>query len=558
MSLKAQPVPPVPPETVRVARAAFPKGTLYLKLREELGTLVQDEDFVTLFAKEGPPALPPWRLALVTLLQFRENLSDRQAAEAVRARIDWKYLLSLELTDAGFDFSVLSDFRARLIAGGAEELLFEKLLRWSQTAGLVKARGKQRTDSTHVVAAIRALNRIELVGETLRAALNELAVLAPDWVRTIARPEWYERYQRRSEEGRLPKGKEAREAYAQTVGEDGVQLLEALDAAETPLALRELEIIQTVRTVWQQHYEWTTGHSAGPGASARPSVRWKELKELPRAAEQLESPYDRDARYCTKRSTQWVGYKVHYTETCDLDQVYLITQVQTTPATLHDIHCTAPIQHALQQRDLLPQEHIVDAAYIDAEVLVSSRQDHGITLVGPPRPNSSWHTKIEGGYNREQFRVEWEQRQVRCPQGKVSSTWTERGTSTQTSSISVHFRSQDCTPCPTRSLCTRSPQEPRHLNLLPRPQFEALQAARTQHRSAAGQQLYKRRAGIEGTLSHGVQGFGLRRSRYRGLKKTHFQHVMTAVAMNVGRIVAWFDHIPRAKTRTSRFAALAA
>ena len=449
MSLKAQPVPPVPSETVRVARAAFPKGTLYLKLREELGTLVQDADFVALFAKEGPPALPPWRLALVTLLQFRENLSDRQAAEAVRARIDWKYLLSLELTDAGFDFSVLSDFRARLIAGGAEELLFEKLLHWSQTAGLVKTRGKQRTDATHVVAAIRALNRIELVGETLRAALNELAVLAPDWVRTIALPEWYERYQRRSEEGRLPKGKEAREAYAQTVGEDGMQLLEALDAAETPLALRELEIIQTLRTVWQQHYEQTTGHSTGPGTSARPSVRWKELKELPRAAEQLESPYDRDARYCTKRSTQWVGYKVHYTETCDLDQVYLITQVQTTPATLPDMHCTAPIQHTLQQRDLLPQEHIVDAAYSDAAVLVSSRQDHGITLVGPPRPNSSWHTKIEGGYNREQFTVEWEQRQVRCPQGKVSSSWTERGMSTPTPSISVHFRMQDCTPCPT-------------------------------------------------------------------------------------------------------------
>jgi transposase len=154
--------------------------------------------------------------------------------------------------------------------------------------------------------------------------------------------------------------------------------------------------------------------------------------------------------------------------------------------------------------------------------------------------------------------VEWEQRQVRCPQGKVSSTWTEQGTSPQTSSISVHFRSQDCTPCPTRFLCTRSPQEPRHLHLLPRAQFAALQAARTQPRRAAGQQLYKRRAGIEGTLSHGVQGFGLRRSRYRGLKKTHCQHVMTAVAMNVGRIVAGFDHIPRAKTRTSRFAALAA
>lgn len=558
MSLKPMPIPPVPPDTARVARAAFRKGNLYLKLRDELGTVVQDSDFVSLFDKEGFPALPPWRLALVTVLQFREQLSDRQAADAVRARIDWKYLLSLELSDAGFDFSVLSEFRARLIRSGAEERVFEKLLAWSHTAGLVKARGKQRTDSTHVVAAIRLLNRLELVGETLRAALNDLAVLAPDWLRTIAPPEWYDRYHQRSEEGRFPKGKDAREAYAQTIGADGFWLLDAIVAAPAPPTLREVTSIQTLRHVWQQHYERRPSPPEGGGGAPRPSVRWKELRELPRAAEQLESPSELDARYCTKRNTRWVGYKVHYTETCDLDNVYLITQVQTTPATLHDIHCTTPIQAALQHRDLLPQEHLVDAAYIDAPVLVKSRHDYGITLVGPPRPNPSWHTKQEGSYPREQFTVDWEQRQVRCPRGHVSSSWTERGLGTATPSISVHFRKRDCTPCPTRALCTRSPDQPRHWNLLPQAQHEALQTARTLHATEAEQERYKRRAGIEGTLSHGVQSFGLRRSRYRGLPKTHLQHVMTAVAMNVGRIVAWWEGRPRAKTRTSRFAALAA
>jgi transposase len=186
-----------------------------------VGTLIQDEDFVALFAKDGAPGLPPWRLALVTILQFHEHLSDRQAAEAVRARIDWKYVLSLELTDSGFDFSVLSEFRARLVKGGAEEVLLEKLLAWCRALGLVKARGKQRTDSTHVVAAVRYMNRLELVGETLRAALNDLAAQAPDWVRAVARAEWYERYQRRSEQGRLPKGKEARESYARAAPPSG-------------------------------------------------------------------------------------------------------------------------------------------------------------------------------------------------------------------------------------------------------------------------------------------------------------------------------------------------
>ena len=121
MSLRPQPLEPVPEDTARVARAAFPKGNPYLPLRDQLGTIFQDEDFAALFPVCGQPGLSPWRLALVTLMQFRENLADRQAAEAVRARIDWKYLLGLELTDPGFNFSVLSEFRDRLLAGSAEE-----------------------------------------------------------------------------------------------------------------------------------------------------------------------------------------------------------------------------------------------------------------------------------------------------------------------------------------------------------------------------------------------------------------------------------------------------
>ena len=206
MSLHPHIVEPVPEETARVAHAAFPKGHPYLTFRDALGTIFQDEDFTALFPAWGHPGLPPWRLALVTIMQFRENLADRQAAEAVRARIDWKYFLSLELTDPGFDFSVLSEFRDRLLAGSAEELLLDKLLERCQALGLLKARGQQRTDSTHVLAAVRVLNRLELVAETLRAALNAVATVAPDWLQDLSPLAWYERYSRRIEESRLPKG----------------------------------------------------------------------------------------------------------------------------------------------------------------------------------------------------------------------------------------------------------------------------------------------------------------------------------------------------------------
>jgi transposase len=180
MSLRLQPFPPVPDDTARIAQAAFRRGNLYVLLRDRLGIVFADADFADLYPKLGQPAYAPWRLALVTLMQFREGLSDRQAAEAVRSRIDWKYLLALDLADAGFDFSVLCEFRARLLQHGATERLLARLLDAAREGGLLKARGWQRTDSTHVLAAVRDLNRLELLAETLRAALNAIAVAAPD------------------------------------------------------------------------------------------------------------------------------------------------------------------------------------------------------------------------------------------------------------------------------------------------------------------------------------------------------------------------------------------
>ncbi len=205
MSLRPEPVGEIPAETARVARAAFPKGTLVTRLRDEFSALYEDEDFRTLYPARGQPGLTPWRLALVTVFQFLEHLSDRQAADAVRARIDWKYALGLELTDPGFHFSVLAEFRARLVVGGVEHLLLDTMLE------RFKARGKQRTDSTYVLAAVRDLSFLELVAETLRAALDDLAAVAPDWLRAVAKPVWFERYGRRVEDYRLPRaGRSAR------------------------------------------------------------------------------------------------------------------------------------------------------------------------------------------------------------------------------------------------------------------------------------------------------------------------------------------------------------
>jgi len=542
----------VPELTEEVARAAFPKGNPYLTLRDNLGTIFEDEDFVDLFPEHGQPALPPWRLALVTIMQFRENLTDRQAAEAVRSRIDWKYLLGYDLTDPGFHFSVLSEFRARLLSGG-ETILLDKFLQRCRENGLLKERGKQRTDATRVLAAIRVMNRLELVGETMRAALNAIATEVPLWLRQVAPSEWYERYGRRIEDYRLPKSQEKRAAYAQRVGEDGFQLLDLLAEPNAPKEATSLPEVNTLRLMWDRHYsrdkEKKDGNSPG-------QVRFKSNRELSKAAEAIESPYDTDARYRSRYSTNWTGYMVHITETCEEDDVHLITHVETTEATVHESQKTESIHQALVEKGLPPGEHLVDSAYIDAELLVDSRQQHQIDLIGPGRLNNSWQAKTEGAYDLEQFEIDWDSQVVYCPQGKQSGNWKDAFDNTGAPLIYVQFSSKDCQPCSVRQLCTRSKRR-RGMGFRPREQYEALQEARQRLETEEGRQLYNRRAAIEGTISQGVRAFGMRQTRYRGLAKTHIQHIATAAAINLERLIAWLDDVPRATTRTSRFAALA-
>jgi transposase len=546
MSLHPEPIGEIPAETARVARAAFPKGTVVTRLRDEFSALYEDEDFRQLYPARGQPGLAPWRLALVTVFQFLEHLSDRQAADAVRARIDWKYALGLELTDPGFHFSALAEFRARLVAGGAEHLLLDRMLERFKARGLVKARGKQRTDSTHVLAAVHDLHLLELVAETLRAALDDLAAIVPDWLRTIARPDWFERYGRRVEDYRLPKGRAEREALALTVGADGFALLDALDAPEAPAAAREVPMVATLRDVWRVHYA-----REGDG---RP--RWRAGAELPPVGERLQSPYDPEAHYSTKRQMEWSGYKVHVTEACDEDAAHLVTDVLTCPAMQPDMASTAAIHRRLADKDLLPAEHFVDSAYVDAALLVGSRRDHGVSLEGPVRGVANRHTGAAQGFAQRDFTIDWERERVTCPRGKASVTWRAGLDEVGAPRIRAVFSRTDCGACAARELCTPAKAGRRSVYFHPRPEYEALNAARARMHDPAWKERYRVRAGVEGTLSQGVRAFGMRRSRYIGLAKTGLQQACTGAAMNVSRAVSWLAGATRAKTRVTRFAAL--
>jgi transposase len=392
MSLHPTAIEPVPAATAQVARAAFPRGNVYLILRDTLGPIFHDADFINLYPDGGQPGLPPWRLALVTVLQFREHLSDRQAAEAVRARMDWQSLLGLELTDPGCESSVRSGFRARVSTGAASERLLEKLLTHCQAQGLLRAGGRQRTDATHVLAAVRGLNRLELGAETLRAAFNAVAAAEPTWLTQHVPARWYQRYSRRIEYRRRPSSETERQTKTQMIGEDGLYFLAWLEEPDAPAHLRELPAVHTTRRVWQRHYRREpSGEDDSQG-----TVRFTTKAELAADHAPIETPYDGEARYRKKRGLDWIGYTVHLSETCEEEQVPLITHVTTTPANMAEAKCTAAIQRALVAADRAPNTHLAEAGYIAADLLVQSEAQYGIRLVGPVRDSARWQHHVEG------------------------------------------------------------------------------------------------------------------------------------------------------------------
>lgn len=306
------------------------------------------------------------------MMQFAEGLSDRDAAEAVRTRIDWKYLLGLELSDPGFDYSILSRFRDRLIEGHAEMSLLQRLLEKCKSLGLLRTRSDMRTDSTHVLASIRNVNRSDLVGKTLRATLNVLATVDPSWIAVSVPPSWYPKYARRFECCRQVQTKDEIIAAAEEIGRDGMILLDTIWSDKAPPYLRGLPAVETLRRCWIAQF-WTDNGV----------LRWRHAGNLPPAPVRIDSPYDIEARYCIKRSTEWVGYKVHFTEICSLGAPHLITNVDITTACAPDAAHVARGQDELARRGLLPKRQLVDGSYIGSQIVLDSQKNHNIELVGP-------------------------------------------------------------------------------------------------------------------------------------------------------------------------------
>jgi hypothetical protein len=418
----------------------------------------------------------------------------------------------------GLDYTVLCEFRTRVIQHGLEERVLDLLLVALKAKGLVGAGGKQRTDSTHVLAAVRDLNRLELAGESVRACVEALAVAAPGWLaQAIEVASWGKRYTARVDSWRLPTSQAKRTELALAYGRDAFALLGAVYSAAAPVWLRELPAVDVLRVVVLQNYTRTIT-SDGREVVGR---READTDGLPPGRCRLTSPYATHARWGVKRDTFWNGYKVHVSETCEQPQVgggadtaaaaddqqgasspvgqatavpNLITNVATTDATVADQAMTEPIHRQLAGRGLLPGEHYLDSGYPSAELIVGSLATFGIALITPVLQDTSAQARAGAGFDRTAFHIDWGRKQVTCPQGQRSASWsacTQRGTE----AIVVKFPAQVCQTCPVRDQCTTAGRGGRQLTLRPRDVQQALDDARAQQTTKDWQAKYALRAG---------------------------------------------------------------
>lgn len=321
-------------------------------------------------------------------------------------------------------------------------------------------------------------------------------------------------------------------------------MLEAIGTTPALNWLAHVRAEEILRRVWVQQFELIEGQ-----------VHFRANDNIPPAANMICSPYDIEATYGRKLTTWWVGYKVHLTERCDEDAPRLITHVETSRAANGDVDVTPLIHQALKEKNLLPAEHLTDTNYAEAKQFVQSRQMYGIDLIAPTRADNKWQAKEKQGFDASSFSIDWQAHKATCPAGQESISWTPAIDNHSNEVIKIKFSMKDCKPCPLKEHCTKAPR--RAISLRVQEHHQALQEVRARQKDAPFWETYRSRSGIEGTISQGVRAFGMRRSRYRGMQKTHFQHLMCATCINLVRALAWLEGQPLAQTRTSRFTALA-
>jgi transposase len=532
MCLKMKSPWPMPEETGRIGKKLLKENDPYRLIGDRLFEQWEEGEFADLYSSEGKPAYSPVILAFVSVFQFMERLADRQAAQALRMRLDWKYALHMPVEDEGFDFSVLSEFRDRLIAGEAEQRVFEKLVEQIRGMGLIKERGKQRSDSIAMLTKVRRLSRIEMVVETLRLAVVDLVDTDREWCEEVLPPSWEDKYGERFMRQRYSE-KEWQD-YEAHIGNDGQWLLTRLKEGSVPAELQDLPVVQVLRTVWAQQFQ-----------AAQGQMVYQDLKKYD-GHTQIQTPHDPEARYSRKRRFEWLGDKVQVTETDDAGYPHIITDMLATASNQTDYEELPRIQNRLMEHHCQPGEHYVDAGYMSGPNLAHS-QELEIDLIGPLPEVVTPQDLLPAGITQAQFQMDPEKKIATCPQGHQAQNPSLTG-----NTLSFHFPKKICAACPLRArCCTGKGGRSVGMNV----HYELVQKARIRQKTEAFKKDYhQHRSGVEGSLSALVRGHGMRVGRYIGQNKRNLQAIFTGCAANLKRTAHWLagdrPQAPRKKSWT--------
>ena len=515
----------VPELTARVARVSNPAGTTAMWVRDRLDGLWEDEDFAGWYPRDGRPGLSPAQLATVSVLQFLLDLSDRGAAEAVRCRIDFKYALGLDLDDPGFHHSVLGGFRELLLEDGRADGLLDLALARLKEAGLVRERTTQRTGSTHVLAAVRDLTRLELVTEAVRAALEEVARTAGDVLEGLVDDEWGRRYGRPVRLGKNPTRPKTR---MNDTGTDARLLLEHL-ATSFPGLLRGPQV-EALRQVMVQNYHWDAagrlrwrddddGSGLPPPASCPPTTRPPATPAGARSpagpATSPTSPRPAPPTAPTSSPTS---------PPCPPPAPTPQPWLASTPGWSTGA-CSPPGTSPAAAAPPWPAWSGPGASTRSPSPGRCRATPPASTAPGRATPARLPHRLRPPGSH--------------LPQGQVSKGWHgPYPTSSPDAAplIVARFTKDQCRPCPARAACTTSGDGKRTVGFPPRELHELQARNRADQQDPAWHKRYAVRSGIEGTVCELAHGHGMRHSRYRGQPKAHLQHVLTAIAVNIERL----------------------
>jgi len=522
MSLQSNFPSDIPEDTRVVGDVILSSDDVCHYLAHHIGEILSEEDFRAFYSSTGRSGIHPFILSIVTVLQYLEKLPDRKASQQVVKRIDWKYALHQTLIWMGFHYSDLCNFRKRLLAHDAESLIFDKLVSHLVDRGWLKSGGKQRTDATHIVGEVKRLSLLELKWESLRMALVDLMSEDAKWVLSNLEEAFTESYASSRNTYRMSEA-DLKQVEKQVEG-DMLRLLNQIDQAGQADWLK-LTHVQLLYRVGREQLDCVDPSEFPDWQDSALSL------DLPDGL--IASPHDPDARFSQKRSTQWVGYKTHITETVEGEHGNFVTDMHVTPANVNDDQSLDDIEDKLEQRNVSPDDLHVDQGYMSGKTIDTSAE-RGIDLRG--RVQASASSKPEG-FRLCDFDIDVDQQQAICPAGNTSVRWSHvKGTK------GVAFRAffgKQCQACPffREDACTTQPSG-RRLDISLH--HNTLQRRRQEQQTDAFKQDMKKRAAIEGTISEAVRAHGLRQNRYRGLEKTQFQAYMTGAAMNLKRLMAIF------------------